>query len=95
MMINKREFMVRAQLEDNTLEAWIHEEWIVPAESTGEMAFSDADIARVQLIRDLQNDLGINDEGVGVILNLVDQVHGLRRVLTELLKSAHDRTPMA
>ena len=95
MIINKREFMVRAQLEDKTLEAWIHEEWIVPAGSAGEMAFSDADVARVQLIRDLQNDLGINDEGVGVILNLVDQVHGLRRVLTELLRSAHDRAPMA
>jgi chaperone modulatory protein CbpM len=95
MIINKREFMVRAQLEDNTLEAWIHEEWIVPAESAGEMTFSDADVARVQLIKDLKNDLGINDEGVGVILNLVDQVHGLRRVLTELLKSVHDRAPMA
>jgi chaperone modulatory protein CbpM len=94
MIINKREFMVRAQLEDNTLEAWIHEEWIVPAESAGEMTFSDADVARVQLIKDLKNDLGINDEGVGVILNLVDQVHGLRRVLTELLKSVHDRAPM-
>jgi len=95
MMINKREFMVRAQLEDNTLEAWIHEEWIVPAESAGGMTFSDADVARVQLIRDLKNDLGVNDEGVGVILNLVDQVHGLRRVLTELLKSAHDRAPIS
>jgi chaperone modulatory protein CbpM len=95
MMINKREFMVRAQLEDNTLEAWIHEEWIVPAESAGEMTFSDGDVARAQLIRDLKNDLGVNDEGVGVILNLVDQVHGLRRVLIELLKSVHNRAPMA
>ena len=91
MMINKREFLVRAQLEDNTLEAWIQEEWLIPAQSAGEVTFSDADVARVQLIRDLKNDLGINDEGVGVILNLVDQVHGLRRVLTELLRSAHDR----
>jgi chaperone modulatory protein CbpM len=91
MMINKREFLVRAQIEDKTLEAWIHEEWLVPAESAGEMTFSDADVARVGLIRDLKNDLGVNDEGVGVILNLVDQVHGLRRVLTELLKSVHDR----
>ena len=91
MMINKREFLVRAQLEDQTLEAWIHEEWLVPAQSSGELTFSDADVARVQLIRDLKNDLGVNDEGVGVILNLVDQVHGLRRVLSELLKSVHDR----
>jgi chaperone modulatory protein CbpM len=43
----------------------------------------------------LKSDLGVNDEGVGVVLNLVDQVHGLRRVLTELLKTVHDRAPMA
>jgi len=91
MMINKREFLVRAQLEDKTLEAWIQEEWLIPADLAGEMTFSDADVARVQLIRDLKNDLGINDQGVGVILNLVDQVHGLRRVLTELLQSVHNR----
>jgi hypothetical protein len=28
---------------------------------------------------------------VGVILNLVDQVHGLRKMLTELLRSVHSR----
>jgi len=91
MTINKREFMVRAQLEDKTLEAWIREEWLIPAEAAGEITFSDADVARVQLIRDLINDLGVNDEGVGVILNLVDQVHGLRRVMNELLRSMHNR----
>jgi chaperone modulatory protein CbpM len=87
MMISKQEFLVRAQLERETLEAWIQEEWLIPSQSAGELTFSDADIARVQLIRDLKSDLGVNDEGVGVILNLVDQVHGMRRVLTEVLRS--------
>jgi chaperone modulatory protein CbpM len=92
MMISKQEFLVRAQLEHETLEAWIHEEWLIPGgESAGEMTFSDADIARAQLINDLKSDLGVNDEGVGVILNLVDQVHGMRRVLTELLRSLRSR----
>jgi len=35
--------------------------------------------------------LGVNDEGVAVILNLVDQVHGMRRVLTEVLRSVRSR----
>ena len=56
------------------------------------MTFSDADIARAQLIRDLKNDLGVNDEGVSVILSLVDQVHGLRGVLTEVLRSVRSRS---
>ncbi len=91
MMISKREFLLQAQLEDETLEAWIQEEWLIPGESAGEMTFSDADIARAQLITDLKNDLGVNNEGVGVILNLVDQIHGLRKVLTELLPSTRNR----
>ena len=37
------------------------------------------------------DDLGVNAEGVGVVLNLVDQVHGLRNVLAEVLTSARER----
>jgi len=92
MMHGKQEFLVRAHLEGETLEMWIREEWLIPGQSSaGELTFSDADIARAQLIRDLKNDLGINDEGVGVILSLVDQVHGLRGVLTEVLQSVRSR----
>ena len=91
MMHSTQEFLVRAQLERETLEVWIQEEWLIPGQSAGELTFSDADIARAQLIRDLKNDLGINDEGVGVILSLVDQVHGLRGVLTEVLRSVRSR----
>ena len=91
MMISKQEFLVRAQLERETLEAWIEEEWLIPDESAGEVTFSDADVARAQLIGDLKNDLGVNDEGVGVVLNLVDQMHGLRSVLTEVLRSVRNR----
>jgi len=91
MMHSTQEFLVRAHLERETLEMWIREEWLIPGQSAGELTFSDADIARVQLIRDLKNDLGVNDEGVGVILSLVDQVHGLRGVLTEVLQSVRSR----
>jgi len=92
MMLSKQEFLVRAHLERETLEMWIREEWLIPGQSAGELTFSDADIARAQLIRDLKNDLGVNDEGVGVILSLVDQVHGLRGVLTEVLRSVRSRS---
>ena len=91
MMHSKREFLVRAHLERETLEMWIRDEWLIPGQSGGDLTFSDADIARAQLIRDLKNDLGVNDEGVSVILSLVDQVHGLRGVLTEVLQSVRSR----
>jgi chaperone modulatory protein CbpM len=49
--------------------------------------FSEADLARAALIRDLKDDLGVNDEGVAVVLGLVDQIHGLRRTLSDLLQA--------
>jgi chaperone modulatory protein CbpM len=48
------------------------------------MIFSDIDVARAHLIRDLKGDFGVNDEGVDIILHLVDQLHGLRRALGQL-----------
>ena len=45
---------------------------------------SDIDAARAVFIRDLQGDFGVNDEGIELVLHLVDQVHGLRRALAVL-----------
>jgi chaperone modulatory protein CbpM len=92
MIISKLEFLYRTQLDLETLEVWIEEEWLVPTRTATELAFSEADLARAELIRDLKQDLGINDEGVGVILNLLDQVHGLRKALAEILRDARERS---
>jgi chaperone modulatory protein CbpM len=92
MIIGKREFLDRAQLDRETLEVWIEEEWLVPVSVETDFTFSEADLARAKLIRDLKEDLGVNDEGVGVILNLLDQVHGLRRALAEMLQAMRERS---
>ena len=59
----------------------------------GERAFTDMDLARVNLIRDLKDKMGVNDEGLDVVLHLVDQMHALRRALSAALESAHDQWP--
>ena len=92
MIISKLEFLDRAQLDLQTLEVWIEEEWLVPSGPATEPAFSEADLARAKLIQDLVQDLGVNEEGVGVILNLLDQVHGLRKALAEVLQSTRKRS---
>jgi chaperone modulatory protein CbpM len=84
MKFSKQEFLSLSGMEHETLNTWIEEEWLVPRGSSVELNFSEIDIARVQLIRDLQSDFGVNDEGVGVILNLIDQLYGLRSTLMEL-----------
>jgi chaperone modulatory protein CbpM len=84
-MISAQEFLVRARLDHRSLEMWIAAGWLIPPQTDPELAFSDIDVARAQLIRDLREDLGVNDEGVSVVLHLIDQVHGLRRSMQELL----------
>jgi chaperone modulatory protein CbpM len=92
MIISKLDFLVRAQLDRETLEVWIEDEWLVPSGTATEPAFSEADLARAKLIRDLIQDLGVNDEGVGVILNLLDQVHGLRKAMADMLQFVRERS---
>jgi chaperone modulatory protein CbpM len=79
-------------LKSKRWKLWIKEEWLIPREDATGQEFSDADIARAHLIKDLKQDFGINDEGIGVILNLIDQVHGLRRTLRDLLQTVRDKT---
>jgi chaperone modulatory protein CbpM len=90
MKLSRAEFLASANVDESTLEVWIHEEWIIPISDSPENAFSDADLARVRLIRDLIEDLGVNEAGVGVVLNLVDQVHGLRSALAHVLQQRRD-----
>lgn len=85
MIINRLEFMHRAQIDQQTLEIWLREEWLLPNEILTDMEFSEVDLARAIFILDLKERLGVNDDGVGVILNLVDQVHGLRQLIGGLL----------
>ena len=85
-MIPVQEFLLRCRVEHRSLEAWIAAGWLVPPQTEPELMFSDVDLARAQLIRDLREDLGVNDEGISVVLHLIDQMHGLRRSMQDLLE---------
>jgi chaperone modulatory protein CbpM len=85
-MIETREFLLRARLDADVLQAWLEGGWLLPHE---DRQFSEMDLARAQLISDLKQDLGVNDEGIAVVLDLVDQVYGLRRTLRELMTCIH------
>jgi chaperone modulatory protein CbpM len=91
MILTRQDFLAHANLDRQTLEIWIEEEWLIPVRTDSDLTFSEADLARAKLIRDLIDDLGVNSEGVGIVLHLLDQVHGLRRALSEVLKSAHPK----
>ena len=86
MSVETPEFLLTAHLKAESLEAWIDAGWLAPRDDGEGGHFSEVDLARVQLIHDL-HDLGVNDDAIPVILDLVDQLHGLRRVLRDVLST--------
>jgi chaperone modulatory protein CbpM len=88
-MFDTREFLRQARLNTESLDAWIAAGWLAPHHDQGVPWFAEIDVARARMIQDLKSDLGINDDGVDVVLDLVDQIHGLRRTLRHLMLSIH------
>jgi chaperone modulatory protein CbpM len=88
-----QEFIRRSHLDTPPLDAWVEAEWLMPVSSGKRFQFSDADLARARLIQDLKADFGVNDEGITIILHLLDQLYGLRCLLRDIrAMEAPDRT---
>jgi chaperone modulatory protein CbpM len=67
----------------------VRQGWIRPAVKATP-GFSEADMARAALIRDLEDKLGFDEDQVPVLLNLIDQIHGLRAELKTMLDALDD-----
>jgi chaperone modulatory protein CbpM len=92
MTMETQEFVTRSHLNPSTLNAWIEAEWLAPVTGQMTLLFSEADLARARLIQDLKLDFGVNDEGVAIVLHLLDQLHGLRCLLRDIhVMEAPDR----
>jgi chaperone modulatory protein CbpM len=84
IILDKQEFLQSAGLEIQTLDVWIEQRWLIPEATPSGPAFSERDMARARLILDLRGTFGVNDEGIDVILHLLDQMHGMRDALARL-----------
>ena len=92
MIINRMEFIQQVHIDQTTLDVWLGEQWLLPNRTLPDIEFSEIDLARAGLILDLQRELGVNAEGVGIILDLVDQMHGLRRALAAMLPAENEES---
>lgn len=80
-MTDTIKFCKVAGVERVALETWIEAGWLSPQQGQQGLQFSGVDLVRARLIVDLYGPMGVNAEGIGVILHLLDQIHGLRRAL--------------
>jgi chaperone modulatory protein CbpM len=79
-----QEFIDRSHLDTPTVNAWIEAEWLLPITGGKSFHFSEVDLARTRLIKDLKVDFGVNDEGIAIVLHLLDQLHGLRCLVRDI-----------
>jgi chaperone modulatory protein CbpM len=89
-MFSERDLIARVQhLTITRLRVWVRQGFIKPVDETAQ-TFSEADLARAALICNLEDELGFDEEDVPVLLNLIDQIHGLRAELSGLLEALDD-----
>jgi chaperone modulatory protein CbpM len=71
-------------LQRPDLERWISNEWVRPDGHSGHYDFCEIDVARVRLIRDLRDEMEVNEEALPIVLSLLDQLYDLRRRMREI-----------
>lgn len=92
-MLSERDVVQRVRhLTVTRLRVWVAQGWIKPADEVAH-SFSEADLARAALICNLEDELGFAEEDVPVLLNLIDQIHGLRSELMGLLDAIEELPP--
>ncbi len=75
------------------LRAFVSAECVAPAEREGQLAFAEADLARLRLLEELTEDFDLDEDAAALVVSLVDQIHGLRRALRQLGEAVEAETP--
>jgi chaperone modulatory protein CbpM len=78
-------------LDEHRLRLWIAEEWVRPAQRAGEPMFEEIDLARVQLILDLDR-MEVGVAAMPVVLSLLDQLHEHRRQMRRVVAVLEQQT---
>jgi chaperone modulatory protein CbpM len=75
---------VHGRLTTLHVERWVQRGLLRPTPEGDDWMFEAVDVARARLLAELTDDLGFDDEAVETVVDLLDQVHTLRRQLEQL-----------
>lgn len=85
--------ILETQINRSTLEDYIAREWVRPISSELGWHFEEIDIARLQLVHHLSQVIQVNDEGLDVVLSILDQLYGLRTHMHKLTQAIAQQPP--
>lgn len=93
-MIGFDDLLLRLRgLERRELVRWVENRWVLPERHAETWVFHEVDVARVELIFDIRRDFAIDDEAMGLVLGLLDQVYNLRRQMRRLCDAVSTQPP--
>ena len=75
------------------IEQWVARGLLRPAGDRAAWTFEQVDVARTQLLGELVDDLGLDDDTMEAVLGLIDQVHTLRDQLGLLARAIAEQPP--
>jgi chaperone modulatory protein CbpM len=79
--------VMEARIDRATVEEYIAREWLRPLQDHEVWYFEEIDIARLQLLCHLVQDIEVNNEGMDVVLSLLDQLYGMRSHMRKLAQA--------
>ncbi len=83
-MKNFDDVLHELDLPASQLSGWIDNNWVLPDDHGAGFVFSEEDIARVRMLKELIVDIGANEAAIPVILRAMDQVYDLRKMIDRL-----------
>lgn len=84
-MVSEREVLRLVDgVERAELVRWIDWGWVRPAQGQGGYVFREIDVARIRLIAEMRRDLRIEEDALGLMLDMLDQIYGLRGMLRDM-----------
>ena len=78
-------------LDRRELVHWVENRWVLPERQQDTWTFHEVDVARVELILEIRKEFSIDDDALGLVLSLLDQVYDLRRQLGRLCDALADQ----
>jgi chaperone modulatory protein CbpM len=84
---------LHAGLTSMRVERWVARGLLRPAGEADAWTFERIDVARVRLLAELGDDLGLDEDTVESVVRLIDQVHTLHDQLDVLLRAIAEQPP--
>ena len=86
---------LRGGITSLRVERWVARGLLRPAGGSDQQRFEQIDLARAQLLAELVEDIGLDDDTVEAVIGLVDQVHTLRSELRLIAQAIAEQPPVA